>query len=84
LVETRGFDPAELASSFRSAIDDMRLVIDSIDPTVEDIAMSLGHLRGRIEPQLVDLGIRCPTATVSSFWFGVQNTLRKIDSIQAR
>jgi signal transduction histidine kinase len=49
--------PSELAEALRRAIDDIRIVIDSIDPDTMDLPTSLGQLRARLEPLLRRNGI---------------------------
>ncbi|MGB8517462.1 MAG: ATP-binding protein [Gallionella sp.] len=41
----------------RACIDDMRLVVDAISPTDNDLLSALGNLRYRMEPRLHQLGI---------------------------
>jgi len=49
--------PHEIAESLRRAIDDIRIVIDSLDPDATDLPLSLGKLRSRLEPLLRRSGI---------------------------
>jgi signal transduction histidine kinase len=58
MLEGRGAPPAELARSLRAALDDMRLVIDSLDPDVVDLGGVLGTIRERLEPGLERAGLR--------------------------
>jgi signal transduction histidine kinase len=58
MLEGRGAPPAELARSLRAALDDMRLVIDSLDPDVMDLGSVLGTIRERLEPGLDREGLR--------------------------
>jgi signal transduction histidine kinase len=48
---------SEVTESLRSALDDMRIAIDSLDPTTTDLTTSLGKLRGRLEPLLRRNGV---------------------------
>lgn len=48
----------QIADVIRGALDDMRLVIDSLDPVIDDIPTLLGMIRGRIEPRLRVHGLR--------------------------
>lgn len=41
---------SEVTEALRRALDDMRIVIDSLDPTTTDLTTSLGKLRARLEP----------------------------------
>ena len=47
----------EVAKELRRAIDDIRIVIDSLDPDTTDLPTSLGKLRARLEPLLRRNGI---------------------------
>jgi nitrate/nitrite-specific signal transduction histidine kinase len=44
--------------SFREAIHDLRLMIDSLDPTEGDLRAVLGMFRDRLEPRLAAAGLR--------------------------
>jgi PAS domain S-box-containing protein len=48
---------SEVTESLRSALDDMRIAIDSLDPTTTDLTTSLGKLRARLEPLLRRNGV---------------------------
>ena len=50
--------PADVAQIVRECIDDLRLVIDSMEPIDEDLLELLGSLRYRIEPRLNAAGLR--------------------------
>ncbi len=47
-----------LAGSLRDALDDLRLVIDSLEPVDEDLTAVLGNVRSRLEPRLARQGVR--------------------------
>ena len=49
---------SEVAEALRRALDDMRIMIDSLDPATTDLPTSLGKLRARLEPLLRRNGIR--------------------------
>ncbi|MCC5869660.1 MAG: hypothetical protein JJU27_14260 [Gammaproteobacteria bacterium] len=57
LVENGGPSADELAQTLRAALDDLRLMIDSLDPMEGDLVMLLGAFRERIEPQLNAAGV---------------------------
>lgn len=57
LVEHGEASTAEVAEALRECIDDLRLVIDSIEPSDEDLLPALGNLRYRLEPRLRRQGI---------------------------
>ena len=48
---------SEVAEGLRRALDDIRIVIDSLDPSTTDLRTSLGKLRARLEPVLRRNGI---------------------------
>jgi signal transduction histidine kinase len=47
-----------VARSIDQALQDLRLIIDSLDLTDQDLLPLLGNLRYRVQPQLAALGIR--------------------------
>jgi len=49
--------PSDIAEALRRAIDDIRIIIDSLDPATTDLNTSLGKLRARLEPLLRRNGI---------------------------
>jgi signal transduction histidine kinase len=57
MVERGVAVPHEIAESLRRALDDIRIVIDSLDPNATDLPASLGKLRSRLEPLLQRNGI---------------------------
>lgn len=58
MVEAGDYEPAELSEAIRASLDDMRLVIDSLDPDVDDIPTLLGMVRCRLEPRMRRRGLR--------------------------
>ena len=56
-VRRGGADPATIEQALAGALDDLRLMIDSMDPAVADLAVALGMFRSRVEPQLAAAGI---------------------------
>ena len=58
MAEDGETSPRDIAEVIRSALDDMRLVIDSLDPLIDDVPTLLGMIRGRIEPRLKTHGLR--------------------------
>ena len=57
LVEGRDAGPRDLGESVRAALDDLRLVIDSLDPIEGEILPALGTLRARMQPRFDAAGI---------------------------
>jgi signal transduction histidine kinase len=57
LVEHGEASAAEVTDALRECIDDLRLVIDSIEPSDDDLLPALGNLRYRLEPRLRRQGI---------------------------
>lgn len=45
---------SQMKSGLRDSIQDLRLIVDSLDTADGDLALAMGALRGRIEPQLND------------------------------
>lgn len=58
LVESGGGTPEATARALRTALADMRVVIDSLDPGLADLPALLGALRARIDPLLDASGLR--------------------------
>jgi signal transduction histidine kinase len=58
MVERGQAGQNEVAEAIRRAIDDIRIVIDSLDPSTTILSTSLGKLRGRLEPLLRRNGIQ--------------------------
>lgn len=56
-AERRVLDPAALAGQLRRTLDDLRLVIDSLDSACADLGVALGMLRGRLSPLLAGLPV---------------------------
>lgn len=50
--------PATIAGALRDALDDMRLVLNSLQPSATDIPMLLASLRARLEPRLQSQALR--------------------------
>jgi signal transduction histidine kinase len=57
LIESGRAAAADLAGAVRAALDDMRLVIDSLDPVEDDLNAVLAMLRDRLAPRLTAAGI---------------------------
>jgi signal transduction histidine kinase len=57
MIERGHTTPSEVSEALRRAIDDLRIVIDSLDPDATDLPTSLGQLRARLEPLLRRNGI---------------------------
>ena len=58
LVENQEASRDEISAALRERIDDLRLAIDSLEPTEEDLLTVLGNLRYRLEPRLSGRGIQ--------------------------
>ena len=52
MVEAGQASRAQLADALRTALDDLRLMIDSLDPVEDDLSLVLGMFRARLEPRL--------------------------------
>jgi len=57
LVEQGDLSSAEVAAALRECLDDLRLTIDSLEPTENDLLPVLGNLRYRIDERLRKQGI---------------------------
>lgn len=57
LSQDRAADPASIERAARGALDDLRLVINSLDLDDGDLLPALAGLRERLEPQLRRLGV---------------------------
>ncbi len=58
LVESGRGSAKEVSDALRAALEDLRLVIDSLEPVEDDLAATLGIARHRLEPRLERHGIR--------------------------
>jgi signal transduction histidine kinase len=58
LVEQGDTGPEAIVESIRAALEDLRLVIDSLDPSEDDLLSVLGSVRSRLEPRLARHGLR--------------------------
>lgn len=56
-VERAGPGQRDVAAMLRECIDDLRLMIDSLEPDEESLWVSLANLRYRLEPRLAAAGI---------------------------
>jgi signal transduction histidine kinase len=57
-VERGSLRPAEVGALLRGCLDDLRLMIDSLDPHEDSLASALANLRWRLEPRLSAAGIK--------------------------
>lgn len=56
-VERGGRGPQDVATMLRECIDDLRLMIDSLEPDEGSLLMALANLRYRLEPRLAAAGL---------------------------
>lgn len=56
-VEKKQLPQSAVADALRTCIDDLRLIIDSLEPTANDLATLLGTIRYRLGQRLVSAGI---------------------------
>jgi signal transduction histidine kinase len=61
MIEAQRSTPSELATAVRGALDDLRLMIDSLDPVDDDLNAVLAMFRDRLTPRLKAAGVelRC-------------------------
>jgi signal transduction histidine kinase len=85
LVEAdRSADP-RVAGGVRTALDDMRLVIDSLDPALHTLGSALGAARARFEPALAKNGILLewrPGDLPQTPWLGPADYLQVLRIVQ--
>jgi signal transduction histidine kinase len=58
MVQKGRAGPKEIAAALRLSIDDMRMVIDSLDPNLDDLNLVLGAFRSRTESRLRAEGLK--------------------------
>lgn len=58
MAQRGGLDAPGMQQVLRDCIDDMRLLIDTLEPGEGDLVELLGNLRYRLEPRLAALGTR--------------------------
>lgn len=58
MVESGRFEPEELAEALRDSLDDLRLMVHSLDPSEADLLSMLAVVRERVEPRLARRGLR--------------------------
>lgn len=56
-VERGGHGPNDVVAMLRGCIDDLRLMIDSLEPGEESLQVALANLRYRLEPRLAEAGL---------------------------
>jgi signal transduction histidine kinase len=58
MVERRPMPPQEVAQMLRECLDDLRMVIESMEPAGQDLGLLLGSLRHRLGKRLVLAGLQ--------------------------
>lgn len=60
MVQARsgGAKPDALARSLQRVLDDLRLIVDSLDTAGDSLGFALGAFRNRLEPKLKEAGVR--------------------------
>ncbi len=56
-IEAGGATLGDVADSMRAALEDLRLMIDSLDPEIDNVPTALRLLRNRAEPRLRRAGV---------------------------
>lgn len=56
-AEDKKLDPNNLRDKLRDGLQDLRLIVDSMDTADGDLGLAFGALRGRLEPDLMAAGI---------------------------
>lgn len=85
MIDSGTSDPSLLRGSLQFALDDLRLIIDSMEDTNGDLTSVLGMLRQRIEPRISAAGIKLiwkikPIPSLSNF--GPEKTLQVLRILQ--
>ncbi len=77
MIQVKGgtIDRDRLVRGLESCMDDLRLIVDSLDPVERPLDVSLAELRERLEP-------RCAAAGVELHW-SVPATPPPVDTVQA-
>jgi len=57
LIRSGQRDPRLIEEALAECLQDLRLVIDSMDTAGEDLAVGLGMFRARLEPRLREMGL---------------------------
>lgn len=58
LLERGALDVPQAAAVMRECVDDLRLVVDSLEPTAKDLTTLLGMLRYRLQHRIQAAGVR--------------------------
>lgn len=66
-LEKGQLDNSQASALVRDCVQDLRLVIDSLDADVQSVADALANLRFRMEPQLQGVGVASTWAIASIF-----------------
>lgn len=85
MVESGAWTPEQVGDALRDALDDLRIVIDSLDPAEQDLLTVLGMVRARMEPRLLRHGLRFRwrVAEVPPLgWFGPEMALQVMRIVQ--
>jgi len=85
LVEADGASDPRVAASVRTALADMRLVVDSLDPALHALDSALGAARARFEPLVLQNGMRLEwqaTSLPRTPWLGPQDYLQVLRIVQ--
>ncbi|MEM6858438.1 MAG: ATP-binding protein [Pseudomonadota bacterium] len=56
-AEDKNLDPKNLHDKLKDGMQDLRLIVDSMDTADGDLSLAFGALRGRLEPDLMAAGI---------------------------
>ncbi len=78
------FSRDDVAEALRGALDDLRMVIDSLDPRETDVVGVLATIRSRLEPRLRRRGVRFhwDVADVAPSGLGPERLLRVLRIVQ--
>lgn len=85
LVEAGGDPDPRVSAAVRAALDDMRLVIHSLDPALQNLTGALGAARSRFEPALASSGVALEWRAgdlPKTPWLGPQDYLQVLRIVQ--
>ncbi|MCI5044902.1 MAG: ATP-binding protein [Aquisalinus sp.] len=56
-IKQQNLSSHEVSSGLQNSLNDLRLIVDSLDTETDDIGMALGAFRARVQPQLSAAGV---------------------------
>lgn len=56
-IKQENLAATDISSELNTSLNDLRLIVDSLDTEMDDVAMALGAFRARVQPQLSAAGV---------------------------